>query len=191
MTTQEWQQDFAARLMHNEGFRLRMYLDSMGIPTIGCGFNLDRPDWAQGLVAAGVAREDTPAVKAGTLGLTVPQVGALLNYSDEPIIPQARAILQTSHFDNMSDARRAAFADLDFNLGQEGLGEFARFVSLVDLGCHYIQTGRPTIGHTYFGQAADDLEATAYASQVGARAKRNGEMLRTSNYVAIDAFELT
>jgi GH24 family phage-related lysozyme (muramidase) len=190
MTQQEWETDFAARLMHNEGFRLSMYHDSMGIPTIGCGFNLQRSDWRQGLAAAGVT--DTNAqngILDGTLALSVAEVGALLNYSDEPIIPQGRALLEPTHFDNMSDARRCAFADMCFNIGESGLGEFYGFLGLMNQACHYIQTGDPDHGHSYFAQAASDLLSTGYAQQVGARAQRNAAMISSSAYVAIDAFE--
>jgi GH24 family phage-related lysozyme (muramidase) len=189
MTQQEWNADFAARLMHNEGFRLRMYYDSMQIPTIGCGFNLMRQDWQHGLIAAGVPAQLCVSVRSGSTSLTVAEVQALLNYSDEPIIPQARARLQATHFDNMSDARRAAFADMDFNLGPNGLDQFIAFRGLIDQACHYGQTGDPVREHSYFVSAANDLLNTAYAQQVGARARRNASMIASSVYCAIDAFE--
>ena len=184
-----WAADFAARLMHNEGFRLAMYRDSMGIPTIGCGFNLQRSDAKDALLECGVPSYTIADVMTGESSLTVAEVGRLLVYSDTPIIPQARSTLSATHFDNMSDARRAAYCDLDFNLGQAGLEKFATFISLVDQACHFMQTGSPDQGHTLFGEAADDLLGTAYAQQVGARAKRNAEMIRSSNYVSLDAFE--
>jgi GH24 family phage-related lysozyme (muramidase) len=189
VTPQEWNDDFAERLIHNEGFRLRMYLDTMSVPTIGCGFNLTRDDWQTGLIAAGVPAQLCDSVKAGNTALTVAEVQALLSYSDEPIIPQARARLQATHFDNMSDARRCAFADMDFNLGVDGLDQFIGFRGLMDQACHYMQTGDPIRGHAYFVSAANDLLSTAYAAQVGARAKRNASMIASSVYCAIDAFE--
>ncbi len=189
MTQQEWNADFATRLVHNEGFRLTMYHDSVGIPTIGAGFNLNRDDWERGLIAAGVPANLCDAIRMGAQSLTVAQVIALLNYSDAPIIPQARAELEPTHFDSMSDARRCAFADLDFNLGQGELDQFVGFRGLMDQACHYAAHAEPDLAHGYFGRAADDLLSTGYAQQVGARARRNAEMIRSSTYVAIDAFE--
>ncbi len=189
LTTTEWHADFAARLMHNEGFRLRMYHDTMGIPTIGCGWNMQRPDTNAALRKIGIAPHDIDGVHSGAIALTSKQVGALLDISDAPIIPQARAELQPTHFDSMSDARRAAFADLNFNLGQDGLHQFYGFRGLIDQACHYAAHGMNDLAHTYYERAADDLAGTNYASEVGNRAKRNCLMLRSSGYVAIDAFE--
>ena len=158
MTQAEWNADFATRLMHNEGFRRYAYRDSLGHLTIGCGFLLERPDWQQGLEAAGVPADECANVANGSRALSTAEVIALLNYSDEPIIPQARAELEPSHFDNMSDARRCAFADLDFNLGQGGLDQFIGFRGLMDQACHYMQTGDPATGHAVC--AAADPTAT-------------------------------
>lgn len=175
--------------MHDEGFRVYRYSDSMDIPTIGVGFNLTRPDWQHGLVAAGVPFSDCMSVKSGAKPLTLGQVTALLTYSDEPVIPQCRAALDPTHFDSMSDARRCAFANIDFNVGYGTLESFTGFRAFINDACHFAAHSQPIAAHASFGKAADHLLTYAYAEQVGARAKRNAEMFRTSNYVSVAAFE--
>ncbi len=185
-----WNDDFAARLMHNEGMRLRMYHDSLGIPTVGVGFNLTRADWQHALVTAGVPLGETGSVRLGALPLTVAQVQALLNYSDAPTIPQARSLLEPTHFDTwLSPARQCAFADLTFNMGEAELATFDALLGWIDGACHLLATGDGPGAHIEFARAAADLRNTAYASQVGARAQRNAAMLELSTYVPIDAFE--
>ncbi|MBD5605278.1 MAG: hypothetical protein IAI48_09335 [Candidatus Eremiobacteraeota bacterium] len=188
--TPEWCNDFAARLCHNEGVRLWRYFDSMGIPSIGVGMNLTRAAWQHALVVAGVPLSATNAVKAGAMPLTVAQVQALLVYTDEPVIPEARALLAPSHFDSwLSPARQCAFADLTFNMGAAELATFGMLIGFIDAGCHLLSVNDSAGAHAAFGSAASDLRSTAYASQVGARALRNAAMIESSNYVALDAFE--
>ena len=188
--TPDWNDDFAAREVHNEGMRLRMYRDIMGIPTIGIGFNLTRADWQHALVLAGVPLSATSGVKAGVIPLTLAQVQALFTYSDEPTIPQARSLLQPTHFDSwLSPARQCAFADLTFNMGEGELETFGRLLGYIDAACHLASVGDDAGAHASFGAAATDLRGTAYASQVGSRALRNAAMLASSTYVAVDAFE--
>lgn len=179
MTPQAWLDDFCARLELNEGFKTTKYQDSLGIWTIGVGFNLERPDARAMLAQVGASYDAVMAF----MPLTGVQVVRLLELSVAPIIDEARSSLQPMHYDLLSDARRCAVADLDFNLGLQGWMAFYGVRGLLDEAVHNaVRLHDPTRAHILFGQAADHLLTTAYASQVGARATRNAQMLRSSVY---------
>lgn len=65
----------------------------------------------------------------------------------------------------LSDLRQDVLADMAFNLGVHGLMGFTTFLGLVKAAD--------------FVGAADDMLATRWASQVGSRAKRLAEQMRT------------
>lgn len=67
-------------------------------------------------------------------------------------------------FDDLSDNRKCAVVNLSFNMGYRTLSIFNQFIALMEAG--------------EFARAADDLLQTAYARQVGDRAKRVAELIR-------------
>lgn len=178
MTQTDWEAECRRRLTINEGERDRMYHDSMGIPTIGIGFNLQRSDSPAILQKIGA---NFDAVMAGA-ALTSQQVAALFQYSFAPIVDEARASLEPFHYDSMSDARRFVICDLVFNLGAAGWNEFQQTRAAIDQACHAGRTGDTANEHAFFATAANGLEASAWYGQVGNRAKRDVAMMRTSNW---------
>lgn len=180
MNFQEWEAEVQRRIGINEGYSSTVYMDSASPPnpTIGVGFNLNRSDARQALANVGA---DYNAVLNGT-ALTSQQVSALFNYSFAPVLDEARASLEPSHFDSMSDARRFVICDLIFNLGDAGWLSFTNTRSLIDQACHALHTGDTGGAHTLFGQAAVALSQSAWYTQVGNRAKRDCAMMRTSNW---------
>lgn len=181
LTPSQWMDDFCSRLEVNEGVRLSCYRDTMDIPTVGVGFNLQRADAGAALAAIGASLGDVLAGKP----LTSDQNRRLLEYSVVPIISQARASLVPTHFDLLSDARRCAIADLVFNVGAEGWRDFHGTRGLIDEAVHTaVRLNDPKSAHALFGDAAEHLRQSLYASQVGDRALRNCEMIESSVYVA-------
>lgn len=67
--------------------------------------------------------------------------------------------------DILSEPRQRALGNMAYNMGAAGLQKFDTFLGLMKQG--------------QFGEAADDLEKTAWYSQVGDRAKRIVEIIRT------------
>lgn len=175
MTSSEWIAEVCKRLGINEGRRNVMYHDSLGIPTIGIGFNLQRDDAARALTLAGASLSDVMA--GGTL--TNDQVDDLFEYSFRPIIQQARGSLYIYSFDALSDARRFVICDLVYNMGLATWMSFSGTREIIAQATHL--TG--DAAHARYGQAADHLENSAWYSQVGDRAKRNVAMMRSSNWV--------
>ncbi len=178
MTQTEWEAECRKRLTINEGERDQKYLDSMGIPTIGIGFNLQRDDARAILQKLGA---DYNAVMGGAR-LSPQQVAGLFQYSFAPIVVEARASLEPFHFDSMSDARRFVICDLVFNLGTAGWAAFHDTRGAIDAACHAGRSGDTASEHSLFGTAAADLTSSAWYGQVGNRAKRDVAMMRTSNW---------
>lgn len=88
-------------LKKHENLRLKMYLDSLGIPTIGYGFNLrDNP------ITQKIAQE-------------------LLDLILTPIISQLSAY---PWFTQLNENRQAAIADMAYNMGISNLLQFHRML---------------------------------------------------------------
>ena len=179
MTPDEWTAEVRHRIATNEGCRPTLYLDSVGIPTIGIGFNLNRQDAQSALFAAGCP--NPLAVMNGTASLTQPMIDALFSYSLRPILSEARASLPVGAFDALSDARRFVICDMIFNLGSEGWMGFAATRQTIGRAQSMVKSN-PATAHTMFGQAADRMTNSAWFTQVGNRAKRNVAMMRTSGF---------
>ena len=182
MTPEEFTAEVRSRIGINEGRREMMYRDSLGIKTIGVGFNLERGDAMLVLAKIGVSNVD--GVIAGYVPLSQPQIDALLEYTFEPIEAAARASLAPGVYDALSDARRFVLCDLEFNLGQRGWLGFATTRAILDEAQGAKSAGKMDIAHRLFGLAADHLAASAWDSQVGNRASRDVAMMRTSGWCA-------
>lgn len=164
----------------NEGCRLERYFDSVGVPTIAYGFNLERGDAHEALSAVGVS--DPQAVIDGRAGLTQAQADALLARDLPTYIGYARRSLAPGIFDSLTPARQCAIVDLAYNLGESGWGRwgfsegFAGTRALINAGQTAKLAGKPN-AHVYFEQAASHLERSTWHNQVGDRAKRDEAMI--------------
>jgi lysozyme len=176
MTPKEWFAEVKCRIGISEGCRLTMYYDTMGIPTIGYGFNLQR-----GTAALAVCDiEDLAAVIAGAASITQVQADALFALDLPQYVAAARASLPLGIFDRLSDARRFVVTDLTYNLGASGWEAFASTRNLLAAA---VDTKAPMTAHALYGEAADHLAASAWAGQVGNRALRDIAMMRSSTWV--------
>lgn len=183
MTQAEWRAEVVRRLRINEGVSNTMYHDSVGVPTIANGFNLQRGDARSVLASVGA---DYDAVMNGA-ALTDAQVEGVLAVTladfdnGKSLWELASESLQPSHFDTwLTDARKVVVCDLTYNLGDAGWDAFGSTRSLIDQGCHDLAIGHADDAHASFNGAADHLTASAWASQVGDRARRDIAMLRSS-----------
>lgn len=180
MTPQEFAAEVERRIRINEGSAPKVYLDSLGVPTIGIGFNLQRSDAAAALAQVGV--HDFAGVMAGRVALTQTQIDALFGYSLAPQESNARASLAPGVFDALSDARRFVLIDLEFNLGSRGWLGFGATRALINEAQAAKNAGKMTLASNLFGVAADHLRVSAWDGQVHSRARRDEAMLRTSNW---------
>ena len=146
--------DLIRYIRFNEGSRTTRYLDTRGIPTIGVGFNLQRPDAPQKIAALGY---DFAAVKAGTQAISDAAIDSLLG--DDVDAAMQAAGTYVSNFDELNTARQAVIVDLIFNLGAHGFAAFTQTIAAIE--------------RNDFAAAATDLTNSAWAREVGARAHRD------------------
>jgi lysozyme len=93
------------QLLSHEGLRLRVYTDSLGIPTIGCGRNLrDR-------------------------GITAAEAMDLLDHDIDECLNDC---LTFAWFTNLDPVRQRAVLDLRFNLGATKLRTFTKFLGALN-----------------------------------------------------------
>lgn len=147
-----------ARLREEEGVRTVVYRDSVGHPTIGVGFNLDRQDAGTILNRVGANIGDVLCGKP----LTLDQVDQLLDITSCEAIETARA--HVPGLDAMPEAVQQVIVDLTFNMGWTTLSGFRRFLGYIALH--------------YWREAADALADSLWHRQVGSRAIRLENMLR-------------
>jgi lysozyme len=138
----------------NEGIRLSMYLDSLGIKTIGVGFNLERPDANTRISALGLNFND---IKNGSSALSRDQAIKLLEEDIDIAVAATYSIF--GDLSALSDERKIVLFDMAFNLGQTRLTRFVKLISAVKK-CNW-------------NSAAREMKNSDWAKQVGRRADYN------------------
>lgn len=142
----------------HEGYRPHVYKDSLGIPTIGIGFNLTRPDARKIATQAGA---DYDAIVQGIDDLTDNQIKEIFKITLTIAYHDAKKWIP--NFDGLPKNVKLAILDLSFNMGFNRLSGFTKTRS-------YILKGR-------FDLAANELLKSKWATQVGKRAKSVSSLL--------------
>lgn len=153
--------DFAAAevmLRYNEGVRKSVYKDSLGIPTIGVGFNLQRKDADEKLAKVGAYPKS--ALIDGKI-LTSTQVDMLLRNEIDDCVADLRTLF--SNFDDMPLEAQLVLVDLRFNVGPSRLRMFNSTLK--------------AFRESKYHKAATFLRATLWAKQVGPRSARAIQLL--------------
>jgi lysozyme len=141
-----------AELSRDEGRRANPYKDSLGILTVGIGHNL---------AAGPLPRQRFPMTEAQIDALFAADVASTVKKLDTYL----------AWWRMLSDARQRVLINMTFNLGMgrpgsgHGLLSFGQFLGYVRMGA--------------YANAAEDMLATKWAKQVGARATRLSEMMKT------------
>lgn len=174
-----WMAETQRRMRINEGCDLARYRDSMGIWTLGIGCNLERGDAVDLLRSCGISYS---AVMAGA-SITQAQADHLFALCFAPIIGAASTSLGPNVFRTLSDARRFVICDLEYNLGENGWLGFSTTRSLITEAQNCKNSGQAQSAHNLFELAADHLASSAWAGQVGDRARRDIAMIRTGEWV--------
>ena len=116
-------------LIKHEGIRFEVYHDTKGIPTIGIGFNLNRPDARQRCEDCGA---DYDALLSGQASLTPAQCDCLFEHC---VIDAVEFLAKEfPDFRQYSIPRQAALVDLMFNLGPGGFSEFRHMIIAIKVG---------------------------------------------------------
>lgn len=145
----------------HEGRRTAVYLDTMGHPTIGIGWNLDGAGAADICDHYGINLAD---LREGKEILTETQIDEIFDCQLTEVISQANRLLP--NFPTMPDTVQSVVCDLLFNMG---VTRFSKFVS--------------TIGQLKRGdwkQAAGDLRSSLWFHQVKSRGTDNVGILESA-----------
>jgi GH24 family phage-related lysozyme (muramidase) len=160
-------QKLAQQLRLHEGYRSKVYLDTVGHPTVGIGFNLDRDDAEVRLRSVGANYHD---VVTGKYELSKDQAKELLKYDVEKAESDARRLVFV--YDELNDVRQRVIVDMVYNLGAYGFSKF-----------------KNTIRHICNGdyeKASDNMLKSKWARQVKGRAKVLANMMKYGE----DVYEL-
>ncbi len=141
----------------HEGVRYRAYKDSLGVPTVGVGFNLRRDGAAEALAKVGANVED---VLAG-LALTPRQVNDLLRADLQECTDDLGRMF--ADFAKMPENIRLVLIDLRFNLGPTRMRGFTNTLDSFRRGD--------------YRDAARRLRISLWASQVGKRADEDIDLV--------------
>lgn len=149
-----------AQLVKHEGKENHVYKDTMGHPSIGVGFNLDRSGAKVKIEALGL---DYDKVKAGTQDLTDTQIFQLLDGDMDTAIASCKSVFPD--FANLSDVRQRVMVDMMFNLGKAKFEGFKNMIAAVKAGD--------------YAKAADEMKNSAWYRQVKDRGKTLVRMMQT------------
>lgn len=138
-------------IREHEGYRPRVYQDTRGIPTIGIGFNLMRPDAKQILNQVGA---DYNSILSGGRNLTDNQIKEVFKITLTIAYKDAKKWIPA--FDGLPKNIKLAILDLSFNMGYTRLSKFIKTKQ-------YIVAGD-------YQSAANELRNSKWATQVGKRA---------------------
>lgn len=141
------------RLKQEEGMRLFVYDDATGA-----------------YLRSGSRLVGNPTIGIGTnlgVGAGITEAEAELLLSNR-LATAAQEAATLSGFDLLDDVRRLVLIDMCFNMGLPTLQTFTVFLGYVAGGQYHA--------------AADDMLATRWASQVGQRAQRLAQIMRTGSW---------
>lgn len=133
----------------HEGRRVDAYIDSRGIPTIGVGFNLRRPDAREKISYDAVCRRE--------VSLTDAQIDALLDADIAAAKVGARGCVLG--FGTLPPQAQMVIIDMVFNLGVGGFSAFRKMIAAVERGD--------------WSAAAAEMRDSVWYHQVGRRADQN------------------
>ena len=146
----------------NEGYRTCVYKDSLGIPTIGVGFNLKKFGARSEIEEVGANYD---AVLNGSQCLTDSQIERLFNRDMDTAVSCARGWL-SSAWSNIGSDPQSAVSDMSFNMGCATLMEF---VSMK----RSLEKNPPD-----YAGARESMEGSLWCRQVGSRCNRDLDCMK-------------
>lgn len=150
--------DTPSMIERHEGRRNEVYKDSLGIPTIGIGYNLRNATAKEDLAKVGANLNEVLRGKQ----LSDDQVNELFRMSLDRALKDAKSYYP--EFDKLPDAAKGVLVDMSFNLGLTKLNGFK------DL--------KTALGRGNYNAAADAMIDSAWYRQVKTRGVRLVNIMR-------------
>ena len=133
----------------DEGVKYEIYNDHLGYPTFGIGHLIVESDNEYGQ-------------PVGT-GIHVDRVNEAFDKDVSVMVDEAKKIF--SDFDNLPEEAQQVIVNMTFNMGRPRLSKFKKFIAGIEAGD--------------WEKAAVEMMDSRWATQVGARAERLRDRIRT------------
>jgi len=154
-------QELYELIKDHEGYRNYVYKDSLGIPTIGVGFNLTRPDARKLITKVGA---NFNKIVTGEEALSDQQVKDLYDICIKIAINDAQTFMP--NLINQPKNIKLAVVDMAFNLGYNRLSKFKNTKALILAG--------------KYNDAANEILNSKWANQVKRRAQNVAKLIVTA-----------
>ena len=122
-----------AQIQADEGFREGVYEDTVGIKTIGYGFNLERQGSQEALDAAGI-KKSLADLKGGKANLTEEEASRLMQGEMGHFKGVAERYVGTATWKKLSPNRQGILTNMAYNMGEGGLGQFSNLKAAIQKG---------------------------------------------------------
>lgn len=142
----------------HEGYYNKVYIDSVGKPTIGIGLNLKRPEARDFISKVGA---NYNRVLTGEEKLSDKQINELFNLCLQVAYKDAKAFIP--NFDMLPKNVKLVLLDMSFNLGGPRLNKF--------------KNTKQFIANGDYNSASKEILHSKWAKQVGRRAIANSRLL--------------
>lgn len=147
-------------LISEEGFRPTAYKDSVGITTIGYGFNLEQPN-ARDIIKRVKIPESYELLRSGQQALSDESARKLFDYKHRKSEQAAAKIVP--NYNSLGENQRAALTSMVYHMGGEGVRKFKKTLA-------YLADGNARA-------VENQLLTSEMARQTPARARRTALML--------------
>ena len=128
------------QLVIDEGERNKMYVDSLGIPTIGIGHNLrDKP----------ISKRDVQVI-----------------FEDDVADAEVGAKRLIANFDSLSDVRKSVIINMVFNLGSGGVSLFKNTIAAINEE-RFTEAAEQMLNSTWAAQVGDRAKRLAKQMKEG------------------------
>ncbi len=138
-----------------EGFRGKVYKDTLGNPTVGFGFNLNDPE---------IKKQISPDIVSGRREMKISEAEPIFEKRYDIARKDAMSYIGPNVFNKLPEEKQNVIVDMSYNLGRNKLGGFKKFREAVIQGDDE--------------KAAAELENSAWFKQVGRRSKHHVNVIR-------------
>lgn len=152
-------QDAPSMIEQHEGRKRTVYKDSLGIKTIGIGYNLEKSSAKKDLAKVGANYNDVMRGKA----LTDEQINGLFRMSLDQALKDAKSYYPA--FDKLPGTAQVVLVDMAFNLGLTKLNGFNEV--------------RKALARGDYNRAADEMKDSVWYRQVKTRGVKLVNMMRS------------
>lgn len=143
----------------NEGYKPCVYKDSMGIPTIGVGFNLKKFGAREEIQRVGA---DYNALLNGSQCLKDNQIKELFERDMDTAVSCVSSWI--SNWSSIGTSRQSALADMSFNMGCATIHQFVSMRAAIEKGD--------------YSAAVKGMEGSLWCRQVGSRCERDVDCMK-------------